>query len=150
MRAIIQRVSSARVRVGDETVGAIGRGFLVLLGVAESDGESQVRALAGKIPHLRIFPNEAGKFDRSLLDVGGQALIVSQFTLLGETRKGRRPSFTRAAPPERAEALYEQFVTALQDEGVTTATGRFGAMMAVELVNDGPVTLILDTQEWDR
>jgi D-aminoacyl-tRNA deacylase len=144
MRAVIQRVSSARVVVGDETVGEIGRGFCVLLGVARDDGEADAERLAGRIARLRIFENEEGRFDRSLLDVGGEALVVSQFTLIADTEKGNRPSFAAAAPPDQAEPLYERFCATLREVGVQVATGRFGARMAVGIVNDGPVTIILD------
>jgi D-tyrosyl-tRNA(Tyr) deacylase len=144
LRAVVQRVASARVLVGAETVGEIGAGLCVLLGIARDDGEEAVERLAARIARLRIFENEDGKFDRSILDVGGAALVVSQFTLIADTAKGNRPSFTGAAPPEQAEALYEASCAALREQGVEVATGRFGARMAVELVNDGPVTIVLD------
>jgi D-aminoacyl-tRNA deacylase len=144
VRGVVQRVSSARVLVRAEVVGEIGPGLCVLLGVARNDGEEQAVRLAGRIARLRIFENEDGRFDRSLLDVGGAALVVSQFTLIADTAKGNRPSFTSAAPPEQAEPLYEAFCAALRELGVHTATGRFGARMAVELVNDGPVTIVLE------
>ena len=144
MRAVVQRVSSASVRVDGEERGACGRGLLVLLGVAAGDGAEAAERLAGKVARLRVFEDEAGRFDRSLLDVGGEALVVSQFTLLADTAKGNRPSFTRAAPPDEAEPLYERFCAALRALGVPVATGVFGARMAVELVNDGPVTMVLD------
>lgn len=140
----MQRVSSARVVVEDEVVGEIERGLCVLLGVARGDGEAKVERLAGRVARLRIFENEEGRFDRSLLDIGGAALVVSQFTLIADTAKGNRPSFTDAAPPEQADPLYEAFCGALRELGVGVATGRFGARMAVELVNDGPVTIVLD------
>jgi D-tyrosyl-tRNA(Tyr) deacylase len=124
--------------------GEIGTGLLVLLGVAEGDTREQSERLAGKIARLRVFEDESGKFDRSLLDVGGAALVVSQFTLIADTAKGNRPSFSHAARPELAEPLYEQFAAALRELGVTVATGVFGARMQVELVNDGPVTLLLE------
>jgi D-tyrosyl-tRNA(Tyr) deacylase len=145
MRVVLQRVSRARVTVGDETTGEIGPGLLVLLGVAPSDTPEQARWLADKVVGLRVFNDADGKMNRSLLDVGGSALVVSQFTLYGDCRKGRRPSFIGAAGPELAVPLYEAFVDAVRAQGVPTATGRFGAMMQVELVNDGPVTVILDT-----
>ena len=141
MRAVCQRVSLARVRVGGEVVSEIGPGLCVLLGIARGDRETE--RLAGKIARLRIFPDAEGRFDRSLLDTGGAALVVSQFTLLADTRKGNRPSFTEAAAPEEAEPLYEQFCADLEALGVRVARGVFGAAMAVELVNDGPVTIVL-------
>jgi D-aminoacyl-tRNA deacylase len=136
----VQRVSRARVAPG----GAIGRGLCVLLGVARSDGAEEAARLAGKVARLRIFPDDEGRFDRSLLDIGGAALVVSQFTLLADTAKGNRPSFTDAAPPEQAEPLYERFCAELRDLAVTVETGVFGARMELELVNDGPVTIVLD------
>ena len=140
MKAVVQRVSSARVTPG----GEISRGVCVLLGVARGDDEAAADRLAGKIATLRIFENDDGKFDRSLLDVGGAALGVSQFTLLANTAKGNRPSFTEAAPPEVAEPLYEAFCAALEELGAHVERGVFGARMAVELVNDGPVTIVLN------
>ena len=137
-------MSRARVLVGGETRGAIGPGLCVLLGVGRGDEAAAAERLAGRVARLRIFENEAGRFDRSLLDVGGGALVVSQFTLLGDTVKGNRPSFTAAAPPGEAEPLYERFCDALRALGVEVATGAFGARMEVELVNDGPVTIVLD------
>jgi D-tyrosyl-tRNA(Tyr) deacylase len=144
MRAVLQRVSEANVRVDGETVGAIGRGLLVLLGVSRTDTEAQADLLAAKIVNLRIFEDAAGALNRSLLDVQGALLVVSQFTLLGDCRKGRRPSFVQAAGPEEARRLYECFVERAKRLGVPVATGRFRARMAVSLVNDGPVTLILE------
>ena len=144
MRAVVQRVSAAAVRVDGVVRGEIGAGLLVLLGVASGDGGAEAERLAGKVARLRIFENEDGRFDRSLLDTGGAALVVSQFTLLGDTAKGNRPSFTGAAPPEAAEPLYERFCEVLRELGVRVETGVFGARMEVELVNDGPVTLVLD------
>jgi D-aminoacyl-tRNA deacylase len=144
VRAVVQRVSAARVVVAGETVGEIGPGLGVLLGVARDDREEDGERLAARIARLRIFENEEGRFDRSLLDVGGEALVVSQFTLIADTTKGNRPSFTGAAPPERAEPLYERFCGVLRDLGVRVETGAFGARMKVELVNDGPVTIVLD------
>ncbi len=143
MRAVVQRVSSARVVADDEVVGEIEGGLCVLVGIARDDGTEAVERLAGRIARLRIFENDDGRFDRSLLDVGGRALVVSQFTLIADTGKGNRPSFSSAAPPEQAEPLYELFCSALRDLGVNVATGRFGARMALELVNDGPVTIVV-------
>jgi D-tyrosyl-tRNA(Tyr) deacylase len=137
-------VSSARVRVEDEVVGEIGPGLCVLLGVASADSAAVAERLAGKVARLRIFADAQGRFNRSLLDEGGEALAVSQFTLIADTRKGNRPSFTDAAPPEQAEALYEVFCAVLEALGVAVERGVFGARMAVELVNDGPVTIVLD------
>jgi D-tyrosyl-tRNA(Tyr) deacylase len=145
VRAVVQRVSSARVVVGGAAVGEIGTGLCVLLGVAETDDAALAERLAGRVARLRIFENEAGKFDRSLLDMGGAALVVSQFTLIADTAKGNRPSFSHAARPELAEPRYERFCAALRELGVEVATGVFGARMAVELVNDGPVTIVLET-----
>ena len=144
MRAVCQRVSEARVRVEGRIVGEIETGLCVLLGVARRDGEEAAVRLAGKVGRLRVFADEAGKFDRSVLDVGGGVLVVSQFTLLADTAKGNRPSFTDAAPPEEAEALYDRFCAELCGLGLAVAQGVFGAKMAVELVNDGPVTIVLD------
>lgn len=145
MRAVVQRVSSARVLVDDEVVGEAGAGLCVLLGVAREDGPQEAERLAGRVARLRVFENDEGRFDRSLLDVGGEALVVSQFTLIADTAKGNRPSFTDAAPPEQAEPLYEAFCAALRALGVEVATGRFGARMSVELAGDGPVTIVLET-----
>ena len=145
MRAVLQRVSSASVRVDGEIVGEIGRGVLVLLGVRVGDGEQEARWLAEKIAGLRILEDADGKMNRSLLDDGLAALVVSQFTLYGDVRKGRRPSWVDAAPPELAEPLYERFCTFLAESGVPVQKGRFRKHMDVALVNDGPVTLILDT-----
>ena len=143
MRAVVQRVSEARVRVGSEVVGEIGAGLCVLVGVSRDDGEAEATRLADKVAKLRIFENEDGKFDRSLVDVGGAALVVSQFTLIADTAKGNRPSFSEAALPEEAERLYESFCAARRQSRVRVQTGSFGARMAVELVNDGPVTIVL-------
>jgi len=144
MRAVCQRVSRARVTVARETVGAIGPGLVVLLGVAQSDEVADAERMAGKVARLRVFEDEEGKFAHSVLDVAGAALVVSQFTVIADTRKGNRPSFTEAAPPDRAQPLYEAFCTALEREGVPVERGIFGARMAVELVNDGPVTIVLE------
>jgi D-tyrosyl-tRNA(Tyr) deacylase len=146
MRAVIQRVTACEVRVCDQIVGQIGPGLLVLLGVSLSDEEKDADYLADKIAHLRIFQDDAGKMNRSLIETGGEAMVVSQFTLLGDCRKGRRPSFVKAASPERAEKLYELFVDQLKSKGTPVATGQFQAMMAVSLVNDGPVTLIIESR----
>ena len=150
MRAVIQRVRCASVTVGEERVADIGRGLVVLLGVAAGDGPGDAAKLARKTAELRIFADAAGRFDLSLLDISGQALVVSQFTLLADTRKGRRPSFTQAAPPEEAEPLVDAFCAALREVGVEVQTGRFGAHMLVEIHNDGPVTIILDSDELER
>jgi len=146
MRAIVQRVARARVLASGEVVGKIGRGLCVLVGVASADGELEAVRLAGKVARLRIFPNEAGKFDRSVIDTGGGALVVSQFTLIADSKRqrGTRPSFSDAARPEVAEPLYERFCAELRVLGVPVETGVFGAAMQIELVNDGPVTLIVD------
>ena len=147
MRACIQRVTEASVVVDGETTGRIGRGLVVLLGVGKGDGRPEVDFLADKIVGLRIFEDEAGKMNRSLAEVGGAMLVVSQFTLYGDARKGRRPSFIDAAPPELAEQLYEAFVDRARSQGIEVATGVFRAHMGVSLVNDGPVTIWLDTEE---
>jgi len=146
MRIVLQRVARAKVTVDNRVVGEIGRGLLILLGVAQGDTAAEIEWGANKIAELRIFSDADGKFNLSLEDVGGSVLVVSQFTLLGDAQKGRRPSFIQAAPPEIAEPLYEHFTTALRNRGITVATGQFGAMMDVELVNDGPVTLVLDRE----
>ena len=143
MKVVLQRVSRASVSVEGSVRGEIGSGLLVLLGIAAGDGEDDAARLAGKVARLRVFEDAAGRFDRSLLDTGGAALVVSQFTLLANTAKGNRPSFTEAAEPERAEVLYERFCAALRELGVPVETGVFGARMEVELVNDGPVTIVL-------
>lgn len=146
MRAVIQRVTEARVRVGDRVVGEIGRGLLVLLGIGRDDGPEQVRYIAGKIRDARLFEGENNKpMDRSVVEIGGAVLVVSQFTLYGDMRRGRRPSFDGAAPPELARALYEDLVRELRAAPLPVATGEFQATMHVELVNDGPVTILLDS-----
>ncbi len=145
MRAVVQRVRRAWVMVDETRVAEIGRGLLVLLGVAKGDGEEQARWLAEKIAQLRVFEDDAGKMNRSLLEMGGEALIVSQFTLYGDARKGRRPSFDQAADPEKARALYEKFIDNLATLGIQTSQGMFQAKMLVSLENDGPVTLILES-----
>jgi D-tyrosyl-tRNA(Tyr) deacylase len=144
MRVVLQRVSRASVRVGGREIGAIGTGFLLLVGFNAQDGPEQVEWMAEKVVGLRVFGDEDGKMNRDLPDVGGSVLVVSQFTVYGDTRKGRRPSFVHAAPPEIAEPLYASFVAALEQRGTTVATGVFGAVMDVSLVNDGPVTLVLE------
>ncbi len=147
MRAVVQRVTQARVEVGNEVVGAIDRGLLVLLGVAQGDTSADARYLAEKTAGLRIFEDAAGKMNLALAEVGGAVLVVSQFTLLGDCRKGRRPGFTDAAPPELADSLYSEYVAALRTNGLTVATGVFRAEMQVHLVNDGPATLLLDSRK---
>jgi D-aminoacyl-tRNA deacylase len=144
VRAVVQRVARARVLVGRETVGEIGSGLCVLLGVAAADEEAEAKRLAGQIARLRIFDDEEGRFDRGLLDAGGSALVVSQFTLVADTARGNRPSFSKAAPPEQAEPLYRTFCEALMELGVEVETGVFGARMRVEIVNEGPVTVVLE------
>lgn len=147
MRAVVQRVTRASVKVEDQVVGAIEQGLLVLLGVGVDDTQADVDYLAEKVVGLRIFEDPAGKMNLSLADVGGAMLVVSQFTLWGDCRKGKRPGFTDAAPPETAVVLYEAFVAAAAKQGIRTATGTFRAYMAVELVNDGPVTLLVDSRK---
>lgn len=145
MRAVVQRVAEASVSVGGEVVGSIGKGLVILLGVTHDDTDAEAGFVAGKCANLRIFEDDAGKMNRSLLDVGGEALIVSQFTLYGDCRKGRRPSFTQAARPETAIPLYERFIDEFRQLGVSVATGTFGASMEVRLNNQGPVTLIVES-----
>lgn len=147
MRALLQRATRAAVRVDDETIGAIGTGLVVFLGVGRDDDERVAEALARRVCELRVFADSDGRTNRSLLDVGGEILAVSQFTLYADTRRGRRPGFTDAADPEAAERLYRRFVEACRGLGVPVATGQFGAEMAVELVNEGPFTIWLDTAE---
>ena len=147
MRVVIQRVSEASVTVDQKTVGAIGQGLVVLLGVAQGDTSQEAKSLAEKTAGLRIFEDDAGKMNRSVEEIGGSLLVVSQFTLLGDCRKGRRPGFTDAAPPELADQLYEEYVAALRRRGVNVATGVFRADMQVALVNDGPVTMLLDSRK---
>jgi D-tyrosyl-tRNA(Tyr) deacylase len=146
VRAVVQRVSKAEVRVEGAVVGRVGRGFLVLVGAADDDGDDDARQLADKIVGLRVFPDAEGQMNLALADAGGGLLVVSQFTLLGDCRKGRRPSFAKAMAPGPAEQLYEKFVTMLRSSGLPVETGRFRAMMEVELTNDGPVTLLLDSK----
>jgi D-tyrosyl-tRNA(Tyr) deacylase len=145
MRAVVQRVKESKVEVKGAIVGAIGPGFLILLGVGKDDTEKDCQYLANKIAHLRIFPDSDGLMNVSILETEGSALVVSQFTLWGDTRKGRRPSFVRAASPEKAKGLYDCFIGLLRKQGIHVATGKFQEMMDVFLVNDGPVTLILDS-----
>ncbi|MBM4295033.1 MAG: D-tyrosyl-tRNA(Tyr) deacylase [Deltaproteobacteria bacterium] len=147
MRAVVQRVKEAWVRVNGEEVARIGAGLLVLAGVAADDGPADVALMANKLAHLRIFSEGDRLLHRSVLDIGGEVIVVSQFTILGDCRKGRRPSFDLAGPPEMAEKLYEDLVAALREMGLTVGTGRFRQMMDVGLVNDGPVTLLLDTKK---
>ena len=144
MKVVLQRVLHASVSIEGTRRSEIGPGFMVLVGIAQGDGEEEAERLAAKVARLRVFEDEAGRFDRSLLDTGGAALVVSQFTLLADTAKGNRPSFTAAAAPERAEPVYERFSAALRELGVPVETGVFGARMELELVNDGPVTIVLD------
>ena len=144
MRLVLQRVTSGKVSVDGKPIASIGAGLVILLGIAPGDGEAQARTLAEKVAHLRIFEDEQGKMNRSLLDTGGEAIVVSQFTLYADTRKGRRPSFTDAALPETARPLVERFAALLRELGVPTQTGEFGAHMLVEIANDGPVTIILE------
>ena len=147
MRAVVQRVSRASVTVADEITGRIGKGFLVLLGVEEGDGQDEVVYMAQKIAGLRVFEGTDGKMNLGLAEVGGAMLVVSQFTLLGDCRKGRRPSFIQAARPELADELYRAFVAEIRGQGIEVQTGRFQAHMEVELVNDGPVTLLIDSHK---
>jgi D-tyrosyl-tRNA(Tyr) deacylase len=144
MRLVLQRVKSARVLVAGHAIAEIGTGFVILLGIGPGDGEAQARTLSEKITSLRIFEDEQGKMNRSVMDVGGQALVVSQFTLYADTRKGRRPSFTDAALPEVARPIVERFAEMLRELGIPTQTGKFGAHMLVEIANDGPVTIWLE------
>ncbi len=146
MRAVIQRVKQSSVSVNHQIIGEIGKGLLVLLGVAKEDSEKDADFLADKIVNLRIFEDENNKMNRSLIDTGGEMLVVSQFTLLGDCRKGRRPSFTEAAEPDKANALYEYFVRQVKQKGIRVQTGQFRAMMDVALINDGPVTLIVESR----
>jgi D-tyrosyl-tRNA(Tyr) deacylase len=147
MRAVVQRVSRGEVRVEGRPVGAVGKGLVVLLGVARDDGEADARAMADKLAGLRVFEDQAGKMNLALAEVGGGLLVISQFTLLGDARRGNRPGFTDAAPPAAAEALYQRVCALLRKQGLPVATGVFRADMAVELVNDGPVTILLDTRK---
>lgn len=150
MRVVIQRVQRASVTVDDQVLASIGRGLAILAGVARGDSPEVARKLARKTAELRIFPDEAGRFNLSPLEVGGEALVISQFTLLADTRRGHRPSFTEAAPPEEAKPVIEAYIDAMREMGMTVGTGRFGAHMLVELANDGPVTIVLDTADLGR
>jgi D-aminoacyl-tRNA deacylase len=150
MKALLQRVTRASVTVDNQIVGQIDQGLLVLLGVGQGDSEAQVKTLAEKIVHLRIFEDDAGKMNHSLLDIGGAILAVSQFTLYADTRRGRRPGFSYAAPPTVAEPLFERFKETLSGYGVTVSSGIFGASMEIALLNQGPVTIMLDTDEWQN
>jgi len=150
VRSVVQRVSRGSVSIEGQVVGQIGRGLVVLLGVGHGDGEAEARLLAEKVANLRIFEDAAGKMNLSLLDIGGEALVVSQFTLYADTRRGRRPGFTDAALPDVAEPLVQRFADHLRAAGIPVATGRFGAMMLVEIHNDGPVTILLDTDAWAK
>jgi len=147
MRAVVQRVSEARVVVEEETVGAIKKGLLVFVGVGKDDTEEDCEWLADKVSGLRIFEDEGGKMNLSVKDINGEVLVVSQFTLYGDCRRGKRPSFTEAAPPDKGEALYEKFVELLREKGLRVETGKFRAHMHVHLVNDGPVTILLDSSK---
>ncbi len=147
MKALLQRVSEAAVSIADEEVGRIGRGLVVFVGVADGDAEKDAQYLLQKVVNLRIFPDGEGKLNLSVSDIAGELLLVSQFTLLADTRKGRRPSFIGAAPPEQAEALFEDFVAGARSTGLKVATGRFQQHMHVEIHNDGPVTIMLDSRE---
>ena len=147
MRAVVQRVTRAEVRAGAEVVGVVGRGYLALVGVESGDGEPDAEYIADKIAGMRVFEDDQGKMNRSLTDVGGGVLVVSQLTLLGDCRKGRRPSFTASAPPQTAERLYLSVARRIADRGIPVATGRFRAEMEIELVNQGPVTLLLDSKK---
>lgn len=146
MRGVVQRVNVARVSVDNKVIGEIGRGILLLLGVEEDDGQKDLEYIADKVPNLRIFEDENGKMNRSLLDENGEMLVVSQFTLFGDARKGRRPSFIRAAAPDIAIPMYEKFINKIKEKGITVQCGKFGASMQVELINDGPVTILLDSK----
>ncbi len=150
MRALVQRVSEARVAVGERVTGEIGAGALILICAVEGDSEAEAELLAGKIAKLRIFRDDDDRMNRALLDTGGSALVVSQFTLAADLSRGNRPGFSRAAPPELGRELYQRFCTLLAEQGITVETGEFGADMAVSLVNDGPVTIWIDSQDWAK
>jgi D-tyrosyl-tRNA(Tyr) deacylase len=146
MRAVVQRVLMASVKVDGKIIGEIGQGILLLLGVEESDDDKDLEYMCDKVPNLRIFEDENGKMNKSLLDIGGSLLVISQFTLLGDARKGRRPSFTQAARPEKAIPMYERFIASMKENNIITEAGEFGADMKVNLINDGPVTILLDSK----
>lgn len=146
MRAVIQRVTSSSVTVDNNQISSIGPGLMVLFGVTHADGPTDAEYLADKVVNLRIFEDQDGKMNQSLLDIGGEILVVSQFTLYGDCKKGRRPSFIEAAPPDKAESLYEYFIEQIKEKGISAQSGKFRAMMKVELVNDGPVTLIIESK----
>ena len=150
MRALVQRVSEARVRVGERVIGEIGMGLLILICAVQGDGEAEAELLARKISILRIFRDEQGKMNRSILDTGGSALVVSQFTLAADLSRGNRPGFSHAAAPELGRELYQRFCRLLAEEGIAVETGEFGAEMAVSLVNDGPVTIWMDSRDWSK
>jgi len=147
MRAVVQRVKSASVRVDEKIIGSIEHGIMLLLGIEDTDEEKDLEYMCEKVPNLRIFEDEKGKMNRSLLDVGGSILVISQFTLLGDARKGRRPSFIAAAQPEKAIPMYEKYIAEMKEKNIFTQTGEFGADMKVELINDGPVTILLDSKK---
>lgn len=147
MRAVVQRVKRANVSVDSKIIGEIGYGILLLLGVEGNDDEKDLEYMCDKVPNLRIFEDENGKMNRSLMDVGGSMLVISQFTLLGDARKGRRPSFTEAAHPDKAIPMYTKFISSMKEKDIVTQEGEFGADMQVELVNDGPVTILLDSKK---
>lgn len=146
MKAVVQRVKNANVKVDDKVIGSIGNGILLLLGIEETDEDKDLEYMCDKVPNLRIFEDENGKMNKSLQDVEGSILVISQFTLLGDARKGRRPSFTDAARPEKAIPVYEKFIASMKEKNITTEAGEFGADMKVELINDGPVTILLDSK----
>ncbi|HHZ03186.1 MAG TPA: D-tyrosyl-tRNA(Tyr) deacylase [Tissierellia bacterium] len=147
MRAVVQRVKSANVKIDNKIVGEIEQGILLLLGIEDTDEEKDLEYMIEKVPNLRIFEDEEGKMNKSLLDIKGSILVISQFTLLADARKGRRPSFTAAAPPEKAIPMYEKFIKSMKEKNIVTETGEFGADMAVQLINDGPVTILLDSKK---
>jgi D-tyrosyl-tRNA(Tyr) deacylase len=147
MKAVVQRVKNANVKVDDKVIGSIGNGILLLLGIEETDEDKDLEYMCDKVPNLRIFEDENGKMNKSLLDVGGSILVISQFTLLGDARKGRRPSFIAAARPDKAIPMYEKYIAEMKEKNIFTQTGEFGADMKVELTNDGPVTILLDSKK---